>query len=236
MMFDVSWSDPTSETVAQRRSRKEKEQKTVSSGSSQKTVRSDDSSSGLRRPFPLTLLNSNRKDVARPTSRPQSSAQRPKSAVDQQPSTHSSHVSRAQTSAHEHSGVPLRTNSPSRSLFNADYTNAPDSADSSPCVGEMYFHNFRQTVITDGNAESSFASWASQSVTTDSTWTYSEDHNSVHSHLIQPLSPTSFVSRSTEITMTSHEDNKDDPKNATFVEIYSDGSPSHPSPLQFSSR
>lgn len=89
--------------------------------------------------------------------------------------------------------------------------------------------------MTDISSEPRFASWASQSARTDSTWSYSGD-SVAHSHLVQPLSPTSFVSQSTEITVTSHEDIKEDQKHATVVEIYSDGSLPPPSPLHFPNR
>lgn len=82
-MFDVSWSDPTSETVGQRRSRKEHDQNTAkatptapatstptsTSGLQRRASTSSDSVTTKHRPSLLTLLNSSRKDFSRPASR-----------------------------------------------------------------------------------------------------------------------------------------------------------------------
>jgi hypothetical protein len=138
-MFDVSWTDPTRETVAQRRNRKEQEQKIASSGSSQKTSKSDDSFRGSRRPFPLTLLNSNRKDSSRPTSRAQNSLQRPGQAIEQSRNV-SNHGCRPQTSVHELPGVPLGAKSPAYSFFKADFAHASDDSGSSPYLGKPKFY------------------------------------------------------------------------------------------------
>lgn len=139
MMFDISWTDPTRETVAQRRNRKEQEQKAALSGSSQKTSKSDDSFSGFRRPFPLTLLNSNRKDSSRPSSQAQNTLQRPELAAE-----HSQNASnngyRPQASVHELSGVPLGTKSPGHSFFKADLAHASDDSGSNPYLGKTNLH------------------------------------------------------------------------------------------------
>jgi len=76
-MFDVSWEDPTMETVGQRRNRIEHDQNTATPGIRRASTSSDSPrlNTAKSRPSILTLLlNGSRKDFSRPASRARLSA------------------------------------------------------------------------------------------------------------------------------------------------------------------
>ena len=62
VMFDVSWTDPTRETVGQRKNRKKQESDGLSRGSSLKSFRSSDSIPAPTRPSVLNLFNGSKKE------------------------------------------------------------------------------------------------------------------------------------------------------------------------------
>ncbi len=93
-MFDVSWSDPTRETVGQRRHRKEHDANAATPAASTRTSASSDSSKSKRRPSILTLFNGSRKNFSRPTTRAQVSV-REREPVGEPPFSRASQVAEA---------------------------------------------------------------------------------------------------------------------------------------------
>lgn len=134
-MFDVSWSDPERETVAQRRSRKEQQAAATSAQSSSSSVRSSESSKSnesthqsTTRVSLLTFLNGNRKDkkntkdsILRSTSSSRLATARPISIKDE------SHASRRYSSYTEQIGpVEEDPTTPRAVDDNAFFMTTPD--------------------------------------------------------------------------------------------------------------
>ena len=72
-------------------------------------------------------------------------------------------------------------------------------------------------------ADSVFSGWTRRSAVTESSWA-TVDTTVAKGHLIQPLSPTSFVTQSTEVTVSPRESVKACEQVATIVHISSAGS------------
>jgi hypothetical protein len=220
-MFDVSWGDPTRETVGQRRSRKEHEQNTVTTGIQRSASTSSDSTSTKRRPSILTLLNSSRNDFSRPASQENVSAR--KELV--RDAHHRSRVGEAVGGIPPIQELPAGTLTSEKHTERYVVTELPVTGDKdhySPSDDARLFKDSIRPSTADTRLEPAFTSWASRSASTDSSWSSIAD-SPQKSNFVQPLSPTSFVTQRTEITVASSEDVKDNEQNITIVHISADG-------------
>lgn len=221
-MFDVAWTDPATETVRQRRSRKEQEQNTEPGKLQRRASTSSDSLTSRHRPSILKLLNGSRNDFTHSIS--QANMLPPeKEHVKEEPRQVPRQVPRKVSRnrlANTLDTIPpiqelppgtLTSEYPYDKFLVADLPLRREKSNYSPPSGEQ---PSQATII-----EPKFASWASQSVSTDSNWSESPERN----HFVQPLSPTSFVTQSTEVTVASLEDLKDSELQLTVTHISSEG-------------
>jgi hypothetical protein len=219
-MFDVSWSDPTRETVGQRKSRKEQDQNAATPAIQRRASTSSDSLTTKRRPSILTLLNASRKDFSRPASRANVSASA-REPVREPPR------SRAGGAADPISPIPeLPPGTLTSDILLERFvaTEFPDTRDRDyygPSDGARLLKHSHMLNRADARLEPAFTSWASRSASTDSNWSSADSPRK--STFVQPLSPTSFVTQRTEITVASREDVKDDEQHITVVHISADG-------------
>jgi hypothetical protein len=216
----VSWGDPTRETVGQRRSRKEHEQNAVTTGIQRSASTSSDSTSTKRRPSILTLLNSGRKDFSRPASQENVSARK-----EPERDAHRSRVGEAVSSIPPIQELPTGTWTSEKHAERFVVTELPVTGDKdhySPSDDARLFKDSIRPSTADTRLEPAFTSWASRSASTDSSWSSMTD-SPQKSNFVQPLSPTSFVTQRTEITVASREDVKDNEQNITIVHISADG-------------
>jgi hypothetical protein len=220
-MFDVSWDDPTKETVGQRKNRIEHDQNTTTPGLQRASTSSDTSTKTKSRPSLLTLLNGSRKDFSRPTSRAKVSA------LEKEP------VRRPSRSRAGGVGVvtPPIPELPPGTLASdilvdrfvmTEFPESKDRVNYSPSDGVCLLNHPHELNRFDARLEPAFVSWASRSASTDSTWS-STAESPRRSNFVQPLSPTSFVTQRTEITVASREDANDNEQHIAVVHISADG-------------
>ncbi|KAL3425234.1 hypothetical protein PVAG01_04515 [Phlyctema vagabunda] len=203
-MFDVSWSDPERETVGQRKNRKEKEQEASAQSSSSsirssKSSKSSDSTRQATRVSLLTFLNGNRKDA------PIKGSASPKGSRDdsQRYSTFTDNT--VYTDNNDVSGAD---DSHPSGAEDAYYMTAPDT-----CSHRSHHH-------PDGSI---FSARTGHSVATNTSWGSILETTRKPS-LVQPLSPKSFVTQTTEVTVSSTECDHLAEQVATVVQISSNGS------------
>lgn len=224
-MFDVSWDDPTKETVGQRRNRIEHDQNSASPGLQRRASTSSNTSTKTKsRPSLLTLLNGSRKDFSRPASRAKVSA------LETEPITEASR-SRAGGVGGAIPPIPPIPELPPGTLTSdilldrfvvTEFPDSKDRENYSPSDGVCLWNHPHELNRADARLEPVFASWASQSASTDSTWS-SMAESPRRSDFVQPLSPTSFVTQRTEITVASRENVNDNEQQVTVVRISADG-------------
>ncbi len=70
-----------------------------------------------------------------------------------------------------------------------------------------------------------FSGWTGGSANTQSSWSTAVDSIKSPGRIVQPLSPTSFISQNTEITVSPREHVKSEEENATVVYITAAGAP-----------
>ncbi|RDW83455.1 hypothetical protein BP5796_04946 [Coleophoma crateriformis] len=213
-MFDVSWSDPERETVAQRRTRKE-QQAAATTQSSSSSVRSSKSSKSIEstrqsttRVSLLTFLNGNRKDkknakegIIRSTSSSRLATARPVIKDE-------SHASRRYSSYVEQID-PVQED-----------PTTPRAIDDNAFFMSTHDHTSRHSRQTD---TSIFSARTEDSIATNTSWG-STVETSRKPSLVQPLSPNSFVTQTTEVTVSSSTASVQEVEQvATVVHISSNG-------------
>ncbi|CZR67390.1 uncharacterized protein PAC_17289 [Phialocephala subalpina] len=213
-MFDVSWTDPAKETVGERRTRKKQNGGSVrkqglSRRSSMRSSRSAESS----KPSLLNLFGQSRKPLERGVSQSKlasenfaSTSKLPEESKNQRLSTY---TTGSESSAHELPGTST-TRIPENEFFEGrESSDAEQSNASEP-------------------PESVFSGWTERSSRTDSSWSSVIDSSTLSSRtssrIVQPLSPNSFVTQSTEVTVSPRECIKAEEHVATIVHISAAGS------------
>ncbi|KAE9379610.1 hypothetical protein N431DRAFT_398005 [Stipitochalara longipes BDJ] len=199
-MFDVSWVDPTRETVGQRKNRKEQSSGTRSisrssihsSGSA-----STDSPSTKAKPSLLNLFGSVKTSSP---GHPKISSLRTQDAIKASRRT-SSYTSNSDISTQEFSDLTT-TRFPANGFFNVPYLSDDQSTPSEV-------------------SESVFSGRTGRSRKTESTWSSVE--STASGRFVQPLSPTSFVTPSTEVTVSPSNSMKAVEQVAKVVRISSAG-------------
>ncbi|KAH8656060.1 hypothetical protein BGZ60DRAFT_532383 [Tricladium varicosporioides] len=188
-MFDISWTDPQRETVAQRRNRKQNHARGSSRKSSSRASGSTDSE--LRyKPGLLTLFDSNNKKF-----------NTDEASLRSESTSSQSIYSRTVTTAATSSTFPLTPDSiihgPSTSTsltFSFDH-----GASNSPIKSPYHTSTESETSPTN-TAGLDLSAWTGSSTSTESTDSFTDDSPTSKWFLIQPLSPRSYVSQTTEIT------------------------------------
>ncbi|PBP16261.1 hypothetical protein BUE80_DR013067 [Diplocarpon rosae] len=229
-MFDVSWTDPDRETVGQRKIRKEQEIANGTDGKSQglsrrSSIRSSESSGSNfnQKPSLLNLFGSSRKDGGSRTGH--------RSRFPNAPATDPAYASKrlsSFTGETDYSGPEL----PLAPLATA---RIPPSGF---FVGSPYYSEAELSARSDAS-ESVFSGWTEQSTKTDSTYgSVSEaPHFSAPDSIVvgvkgstcygsektqktaQSLSENSFITQSTEITVSSSDNIEAAEQTATTVHI-----------------
>ncbi|KAL2074556.1 hypothetical protein VTL71DRAFT_8334 [Oculimacula yallundae] len=212
-MFDVSWTDPTRETVGARKNRKQQE---AVNGTSRKTpglsrvssVRSSNSSGstfGQKKPSLLSMFGSSRKDAP---SRAAYRTKTPAPAIEETPEDSqrlSTCTAGSDSSGHALSGTTTRI--PKNGFFGR-----------SP----PYYSEGELSARSEAS-ESVFSEWTSKSAKTESTWDSGEESITSPVKVVQPLSESSFVTQSTEVTVSSRESCNAEEHTATMVHISASG-------------
>ncbi|KAJ8065324.1 hypothetical protein OCU04_006014 [Sclerotinia nivalis] len=200
-MFDVSWTDPTRETVGQRKHRKD-QTSTRGSSPSIRSSNSSDSSKSIKHSI-FGFFGSGNKKISAPAA--VTSPKSPEFRTEQ-----SSKVSRrmsSYTSTSETSTQEVRettTTTITRIPVNGFFSTVPPYQESERSPSD----------------ESIFSGYTGRSAGTKSSWGSMADGQSKN-RFIQPLSPNSFVTQSTEITVAPSEDFSASEQLATVVHITS---------------
>ncbi|KAF4612826.1 hypothetical protein G7Y89_g15546 [Cudoniella acicularis] len=187
IMFDISWMDPDRETVAQRRTRKQNQARGPSRQDSSRSSKSLDSPQPRFQPGLLSLLGGSSKKTG--------SAQAPR------PMLGSSHSDHFDGSAREILPYPADSES---TLYDQ-----PLSASLAVST-----HNFSHTakcnadlneISPTNTSRRGDWTWTGYSTPTESSRTSIVDSPTSKRFLVQPLSPRSFVSRTTEVRVSPRE-------------------------------
>ncbi|KAF7879474.1 hypothetical protein EAF04_000670 [Stromatinia cepivora] len=200
-MFDVSWTDPTRETVGQRKHRKD-QTSTRGSSPSIRSSNSSDSSKSIKHSV-FGFFGGGNKKISAPVA--VTSPKSPEFRTEQ-----SSKVSRrmsSYTSTSETSTQEVRettTTTITRIPVNGFFSTVPPYQESERSPSD----------------ESIFSGYTGRSAGTKSSWGSMADGQSKN-RFIQPLSPNSFVTQSTEITVAPSEDFSASEQLATVVHITS---------------
>ncbi|KAF7881059.1 uncharacterized protein EAF02_006950 [Botrytis sinoallii] len=182
-MFDVSWTDPTRETVGQRKHRKD-QTSTRGSSPSIRSSKSSDSSKSIKHSI-FGFFGGGNKKISAPVA--VASPKLPVIKTEQ-----SSKVSRRMSS----------------------YTSTSETSTST-----QEFPSYQESERSPSD-ESVFSGYTGRSAGTKSSWGSIVDGQSKN-RFIQPLSPNSFVTQSTEITVAPSEDFSASEQLATVVHITS---------------
>jgi hypothetical protein len=214
-MFDVSWVDPKRETVGQRKNRKEqssivsRRSSIHSSGSG-----STESPSTKSKPSLLNLFGS----VKTPS--PDRTGPHSKlSGLRAQDATKasrriSSYTVTSDTSSQEISGPSTTTTRfPASGFFNGPFLSDDQSTPSEGLLAHNLFEKSDEVAVS----ESVFSGRTGRSRKTESTWSSVESTSS--GRIVQPLNPTSFVTQSTEVTISPSNSVKAVEQLATVVHI-----------------
>jgi hypothetical protein len=133
-MFDVSWTDPTRETVAQRKSRKDQHANSLRQTPSIRSSRSTDSSQAVAKPSLLNLFTGSKKgDLTRTGSQPKLSALRPESSKSKASRRVSSYTVASEHSSHD---VSIPTTTTTRIPVNSLFTGNPYQSDEQSSLSE----------------------------------------------------------------------------------------------------
>ncbi|PMD34380.1 hypothetical protein L207DRAFT_437301 [Hyaloscypha variabilis F] len=204
-MFDVSWVDPTRETVGQRKNRKEQSgTRSISRSSIHSSgSTSTDSPSTKSKPSLLNLFGSVKTPTLNRTgSQPKLSSLRAQDAIKASRRISSYTVS-SDTSTQEFSDPTSNsTRFPVNGFFNGPYLSDDQSTPSEV-------------------SESVFSGRTGRSRNTQSTWSSVESTSS--GRFVQPLSPKSFVTQNTEVTISPSNSMKAVEQVAKVVRISSAG-------------
>ncbi|KAH7360390.1 hypothetical protein BKA65DRAFT_183757 [Rhexocercosporidium sp. MPI-PUGE-AT-0058] len=209
-MFDVSWTDPARETVGQRKFRKEQE---AGNGTSRKTpglsrgssLRSSNSSGltfGQKKPSLLNLFSSN--DASRVGYRTQTPAPKTEYPISNSQRL-SSYTADSDSSSRE---LPATT---TRVPKNGFFGRSPP-----------YYSEGELSACSEVS-ESVFSGWTGKSAMTESTWDSGAESVTSTGKVVQPLSGDSFVSQSTEVTVSSREGIKTAEQTAMIIHISASG-------------
>ncbi|KAG4429533.1 hypothetical protein IFR05_014982 [Cadophora sp. M221] len=212
-MFDVSWTDPARETVGQRKTRKEQEAVNgtsrkipgLSRGSSLRSSNSSGSTFGQKKPSFLNLFGSGRKEGP---SRVGYRTQTPVSTIEE-PVSSSQRLS-DYTADSDSSGQELPETT-TRIPKNGFFGRSPP-----------YYSDGELSARSEAS-ESVFSGWTGKSATTESTWDSGAESVTSSGKVVQPLSENSFVTQSTEVTVSSREGVKATEQTATVVHISASG-------------
>ncbi|KAE9364745.1 hypothetical protein N431DRAFT_421916 [Stipitochalara longipes BDJ] len=204
-MFEVSWTDPERETVGERKSRKQNQQRSACAPRNGPTEPSQGSTSGdsSSRPPVMNVFGPGWKE---PTSR------------------------RGRGKQGNSSSSTLRIDGPKASRKGANYAASSDSSfQETPRTSTTTMRTPDTEFFSDSNhSEYDHCRLSSPSGVSDSgtnsTWSLQSDSISSSAKIVQHLSPTSFVTQSTEITVTSRESIKDSQQAANMVHISASGS------------
>ncbi|APA10294.1 hypothetical protein sscle_06g050640 [Sclerotinia sclerotiorum 1980 UF-70] len=200
-MFDVSWTDPTRETVGQRKHRKD-QASTRGSSPSIRSSNSSDSAKSIKHSI-FGFFGSGNKKISAPAAvtSPKSPAFRTEqsSKVSRRMSSYTS-TSETSTQEVRETTTTTITRIPVNGFFSA--VQPYQESERSP------------------SDESIFSGYTGRSAGTKSSWGSMADGQSKN-RFIQPLSPNSFVTQSTEITVAPSEDFSASEQLATVVHITS---------------
>lgn len=229
-MFDVSWNDPTRETVGERKNRKDQQANEISRGSSvrstgsgtsraserSKASRGGDDIAAHSKPSLFGFFGSNKKlALGRDGLHSRTSALTP--------------YSNFKASRKMSSYVPSEPPSPQTSTmarlpehgeFARGNLYSTDTDVSSPSDGKQLLLPLSPELTAP---ESVFSAWTGRSANTDSSWSSVTDLASPKGSIIQPLSRTSFVTQSTEVTVSSRDSVNTAEQLATVVHISAAG-------------
>ncbi|TVY49783.1 hypothetical protein LCER1_G008132 [Lachnellula cervina] len=205
-MFDISWTDPTRETVGQRKNRKEQQANGLSRGTSIRSSRSSESAQSQAKPALFSLFGGSKKGGLR-----RSGSHSKVSALRTEPSTKasrriSSYTVGSETSRSELPGPVTTTRIPVNGFF----------------AGPPYNADGPQSSSSEA-AESVFSGWTGRSAATESSWGSTAESPPGKGPIIQPLSPKSFVTQSTEVTVSPRDSLRSAEQVATVVHISAAG-------------
>ncbi|KAK0109916.1 hypothetical protein ONS95_002587 [Cadophora gregata] len=212
-MFDVSWTDPARETVGQRKSRKEQEATNgtsrntpgLSRGSSFRSSNSSSSTFAHGKPSLLNFFGSSRKGApSRAGYRTPTPAPLVEEPLDNS-QRHSNFTVDSDSSGHEVPGTTTRI--PKNGFFGR-----------SP----PYYSEGELSAASEAS-ESVFSGWTGKSVVTEATSDSGPESTTSSGKVVQPLSEDSFVTQSTERTVSSPKSVKTAEQTATIVHISSSG-------------
>ncbi|KAK7967402.1 uncharacterized protein PG986_001679 [Apiospora aurea] len=221
-MFDVLWTDPNRELVGERKIRKELEAQSRDKEKKKTDISrnstSASSSASSERSFGLFSSKSRKKASApsKPATQSLSSPQTP--ADEPKDQRTSGYGVRALLSHEDDSAVTVKPASSS----NVTRDSVPEALDGSLSLSS------RETL------ESVNSKWTQPSLVTSTTLSAASQRDSTSTkseHLIQALGPSSFVTKSTEITVSVRNSNPDVGQLVSEVQISSDGVKAETPPL-----
>ncbi|TEY61337.1 hypothetical protein BOTCAL_0170g00030 [Botryotinia calthae] len=202
-MFDVSWTDPTRETVGQRKHRKD-QRSTRGSSPSIRSSKSSDSSKSIKHSV-FGFFGSGNKKISAPVAvispKPAAIRTEQSSKVSRRMS---SYTSTSETSTSTQEVRETTTTTITRIPVNGFFPTVPSYPESERSPSD----------------ESIFSGYTGRSAGTKSSWGSITDGQNKN-RFIQPLSPNSFVTQSTEITVAPSEDFSASEQLATVVHITS---------------
>ncbi|KAF8853647.1 hypothetical protein BDZ45DRAFT_598261 [Acephala macrosclerotiorum] len=215
-MFDVSWTDPAREIVGERRNRKGQNGESVHKQSlSRKSSTRSSRSAESTKPSLLNLFGQSRKPaLERAVSKSKLAPGDFDRTVSKYPEENNDHrlstyTVESESSAHELPGTS-RIRTPPNQFFES--RNSQSDTDQSNASEPP---------------DSVFSGWTERSSRTDSSWSSVIDTSTLtsgtSSRIVQPLSPNSFVTQSTEVTVSPRECIKAEEHVATIVHISAAG-------------
>lgn len=218
-MFDVSWTDPAHETVGQRKSRKEQKENGISRGSSVRSSQSNESiQQPQNRPSLMNVFGSSgnkKRSIQRVGSQSRLSAL-PNEEISKPSRRVSSYTVASDSSGQDFAPV---SRVPSNSFFTGGVYSS-DAEQSNVSEGTQV-HLFLHLEYTDNSvaSESIFSGWTGRSHATESTWSSILESPITQGKLVQSLDASSFVTQSTEITVSPRDSVRADEQIATVVSI-----------------
>jgi len=216
-MFDVAWTDPKRETVGQRKNRKE-QQEGLSRRSSIHSSRSSDSQPAQIKPSLLNLFGGSKRNLPRIASNSKLSVLRSDDSIKAARRV-SSYTVRSDGSALEQPDTTTRI------PVNGYFTGPPyhsDAEQSTPSEGMISFSDLKYHSNMPLVSESVFSGWTDRSRKTESTWS-SVESTASSGRVVQSLSPKSFITQSTEVTVSPRDSVKAAEQVARVVHISSAG-------------
>lgn len=231
-MFDVSWTDPAREIVGERRNRKGQNGESVHKQSlSRKSSTRSSRSAESTKPSLLNLFGQSRKPaLERAVSKSKLAPGDFDRTVSKYPEENNDHrlstyTVESESSAHELPGTS-RIRTPPNQFFES--RNSQSDTDQSNASERRYRRPINlDNGLTSLAPDSVFSGWTERSSRTDSSWSSVIDTSTLtsgtSSRIVQPLSPNSFVTQSTEVTVSPRECIKAEEHVATIVHISAAG-------------